>query len=167
MTLLLTGKDSSTASSSLSTVTSTSSDCQLASASASSSSTTSSGLLIPQTVYAHERLMKLKCEPDAGSSGSSGAGSPPPNCLSPINMETQEKIKLERKRARNRLAATKCRKRKLDRISLLEGRVNDLKETNSELSVSAVELRNHVSELKKQILNHCQQGCHIASFDFA
>lgn len=79
-------------------------------------------------------------------------------------METQEKIKLERKRARNRLAATKCRKRKLDRISHLEGRVNDLKDKNSELGEVAAELRNHVSELKKQILQHCQSGCNIASF---
>merc|ERR1712228_830921 len=33
--------------------------------------------------------------------------------IAPINMESQEKIKLERKRQRNRLAASKCRKRKL------------------------------------------------------
>merc|ERR1712037_310642 len=37
--------------------------------------------------------------------------------ITPINMESQEKIKLERKRLRNRLAASKCRKRKLERIS--------------------------------------------------
>merc|ERR1712037_737230 len=40
--------------------------------------------------------------------------------ITPINMESQEKIKLERKRLRNRLAASKCRKRKLERISQLE-----------------------------------------------
>merc|ERR1712228_798033 len=40
--------------------------------------------------------------------------------ITPINMESQEKIKLERKRQRNRLAASKCRKRKLERISQLE-----------------------------------------------
>lgn len=33
--------------------------------------------------------------------------------MSPIDMESQEKIKLERKRQRNRVAASKCRKRKL------------------------------------------------------
>merc|ERR1712109_181959 len=37
--------------------------------------------------------------------------------ITPINTESQEKIKLERKRQRNRLAASKCRKRKLERIS--------------------------------------------------
>jgi transcription factor AP-1 len=33
--------------------------------------------------------------------------------MNPIDMESQEKIKLERKRQRNRVAASKCRKRKL------------------------------------------------------
>merc|ERR1712073_193072 len=47
--------------------------------------------------------------------------------ITPINMESQEKIKLERKRMRNRLAASKCRKRKLERISQLELKVKDLK----------------------------------------
>jgi FtsZ-binding cell division protein ZapB len=111
--------------------------------------------MIPQTVYAHDRIIHLKGDPDGSSSG---AGSPP---MSPINMETQEKIKLERKRARNRVAATKCRKRKLDRISHLEGKVNDIKDNNSQLGKSAQELRHQVSELKKQILNHCQMGCAI------
>lgn len=36
--------------------------------------------------------------------------------MSPIDMESQEKIKLERKRQRNRVAASKCRKRKLGKI---------------------------------------------------
>uniref|UniRef100_T1ITD4 BZIP domain-containing protein n=1 Tax=Strigamia maritima TaxID=126957 RepID=T1ITD4_STRMM len=57
-------------------------------------------------------------------------GSPP---MSPINMESQEKIKLERKRQRNRIAASKCRKRKLERISRLEDKVRILKGENSEL----------------------------------
>merc|ERR1711944_243823 len=50
--------------------------------------------------------------------------------ITPINMESQEKIKLERKRMRNRLAASKCRKRKLERISQLELKVKDLKGEN-------------------------------------
>merc|ERR1719219_2601928 len=43
--------------------------------------------------------------------------------ISPIDMESQEVIKLERKRLRNRLAASKCRKRKLERISNLDEKV--------------------------------------------
>uniref|UniRef100_T1GEA4 BZIP domain-containing protein n=1 Tax=Megaselia scalaris TaxID=36166 RepID=T1GEA4_MEGSC len=59
------------------------------------------------------------------------ANSTPPH--SPIDMETQEKIKLERKRQRNRVAASKCRKRKLERISKLEERVKCLKGENPNL----------------------------------
>ncbi|KAK6057819.1 hypothetical protein COOONC_04623 [Cooperia oncophora] len=36
-------------------------------------------------------------------------------------MDEQEKRKLDRKRARNRAAATKCRQKKIDRIQELEG----------------------------------------------
>merc|ERR1712079_430471 len=62
--------------------------------------------------------------------GRGGGGS---RKITPINMESQEKIELERKRMRNRLAASKCRKRKLERISQLELKVKDLKGENSEL----------------------------------
>merc|ERR1711942_577481 len=64
--------------------------------------------------------------------------------ITPINMESQEKIKLERKRMRNRLAASKCRKRKLERISQLELKVKDLKGENSELY-------NVVKKLKQSV----------------
>ena len=83
------------------------------------------------------------------------------NPLSPINMESQERIKLERKRARNRLAARKCRTRKLEKISLLEERVLDLKGQNGELLNSATKLRKQVVKLKEQIVEHINNGCQI------
>lgn len=86
-------------------------------------------------------------------------GSTPP--LSPINMESQERIKLERKRARNRVAAHKCRTRKLERISRLEVRVSDLKETNTELTQNASALREQVVKLKQQIMEHVNSGCQV------
>merc|ERR1719228_2839817 len=65
--------------------------------------------------------IKIKDEPDdlSLSGGESNYGSesmlsPNNSGMSPIDMESQEKIKLERKRLRNRLAASKCRKRKLE-----------------------------------------------------
>merc|ERR1719495_1811960 len=74
--------------------------------------------------------IKIKDEPDdlSLSGGESNYGSesmlsPNNSGMSPIDMESQEKIKLERKRLRNRLAASKCRKRKLERISQLDERV--------------------------------------------
>ncbi|OWF40627.1 transcription factor AP-1-like [Mizuhopecten yessoensis] len=86
-------------------------------------------------------------------------GSSPP--LSPINMESQERIKLERKRARNRVAARKCRTRKLERISRLEDRVSDLKGQNTDLATTATSLRDQVCKLKQQIIEHVSSGCQI------
>ncbi|CAO1387418.1 unnamed protein product [Diamesa hyperborea] len=81
--------------------------------------------------------------------------------MSPINMENQERIKLERKRQRNRVAASKCRKRKLERISKLEDRVKILKVENSELGGIVLNLKQHVFDLKQQVINHHNSGCQI------
>ncbi|XP_075981708.1 jun-related antigen [Anticarsia gemmatalis] len=90
----------------------------------------------------------------------SAASSPP---LSPIDMDTQERIKLERKRQRNRVAASKCRRRKLERISKLEEKVKILKGENAELAQMVVKLKEHVHRLKEQVLEHANGGCHIDS----
>ena len=101
------------------------------------------------------RLPKLEEEPQTVPCLSS---SPP---LSPINMESQERIKLERKRARNRVAARKCRTRKLERIARLEERVKDLKGQNNDLLTTATSLREQVMKLKQQIVEHVNSGCQI------
>lgn len=92
-----------------------------------------------------------------------------PDCLldlsapvSPINMDNQERIKLERKRARNRVAARKCRTRKLERISRLEDKVKLMKTDNSQLGQSASSLRDELSKLKQTIIEHINSGCQIA-----
>ncbi|CAH0713094.1 unnamed protein product, partial [Brenthis ino] len=97
----------------------------------------------------------VKDEPQTVPSASS---SPP---LSPIDMDSQERIKLERKRQRNRVAASKCRRRKLERISKLEEKVKLLKGENAELAQMVVKLKDHVSRLKQQVLEHANGGCHI------
>lgn len=81
--------------------------------------------------------------------------------VQPINMDDQEAAKLERKRARNRLAATRCRNRKLERISRLEDRVKELKGQNSDLAQTASSLREQVYQLKQSILEHTQNGCQV------
>ncbi|BFZ16474.1 hypothetical protein BsWGS_19513 [Bradybaena similaris] len=101
------------------------------------------------------RIPHIKDEPQTVPCLSS---SPP---LSPINMESQEKIKLERKRARNRVAARKCRTRKLERISRLEDRVKELKGQNSDLVTTASSLRDQVMKLKQRIVEHVNSGCQI------
>lgn len=99
----------------------------------------------------------VKDEPQTVPSASS---SPP---LSPIDMDSQERIKLERKRQRNRVAASKCRRRKLERISKLEEKVKILKGENTELAQMIVKLKDHVHRLKQQVLEHANGGCHIDS----
>jgi transcription factor AP-1 len=79
----------------------------------------------------------------------------------PIDMANQEKIKLERKRQRNRIAASKCRKRKLERISKLEDKVKQIKQENNELVNISNKLRENVAELKKEVMRHVQLGCSI------
>lgn len=92
------------------------------------------------------------------SENPNSATSPP---ISPVDMESQEKIKLERKRQRNRLAASKCRKRKLEKISNLERKVAQLKKENSELALVREKLQKSVTELKEQVMNHVESGCQI------
>lgn len=86
-----------------------------------------------------------------------------PLSLSPIDLETQERIKAERKKLRNRIAASKCRKRKLERISRLEDKVKVLKTQNSDLASTASILREQVAQLKQKVMNHVTNGCQIAA----
>jgi len=101
-------------------------------------------------------VLRLKEEPQTVPSCSS-----PPQHIVPIDMDEQECIKLERKRERNRLAARKCRNRKLDRISKLEERVDELKSHNQKLATSASTLRDQVCKLKQQIMEHVSSGCQV------
>lgn len=104
-------------------------------------------------------LAFIKDEPQTVPSYPASISSSPP--MSPINMESQEIIKVERKRARNRIAARKCRHRKLERIARLEDKVSELKSQNSNLSNTASTLREQVMCLKQQILEHVKSGCQV------
>ncbi|XP_056143312.1 junB proto-oncogene, AP-1 transcription factor subunit b [Lampris incognitus] len=105
-----------------------------------------------------QRLVALKEEPQTVPDLLSSDGSPP---MSPIDMENQERIKAERKRLRNRLAATKCRRRKLERIARLEEKVKVLKTDNAGLSNTASVLRDQVAQLKQKVLTHVSSGCQL------
>lgn len=69
--------------------------------------------------------------------------------------------KLERKRQRNRVAASKCRKRKLERIALLDTRVSELRGENNTLAVMVKNLKETVYKLKQEVLDHVKTGCRI------
>ncbi|KAF0751750.1 transcription factor AP-1 [Aphis craccivora] len=99
----------------------------------------------------------IKEEPQTVPSVTSS--SPP---MSPINMESQEKIKLERKRQRNRVAASKCRRRKLERIAKLEDKVKVLKNENSELTTVLNRLLEQICQLKQTVVEHMHNGCEFA-----
>ena len=81
--------------------------------------------------------------------------------LAPINLEIQELIKRERKKLRNRIASSKCRKRKLEREGKLEDRVKDLKEKNIELNAVANALKQQICDLKQRVMDHVGEGCQI------
>ena len=81
--------------------------------------------------------------------------------VSPIDMNDQEAIKLERKRLRNRIAASKCRKRKLEKIARLEDKVRKIKGENSDLSIAILKLKDYVMSLKKDLIEHVNAGCDI------
>jgi hypothetical protein len=96
--------------------------------------------------------------PDGGGGG--------PN-VHPIDMDDQERIKLERKRMRNRVAASKCRKRKLEKISLLDDRVQQLKTENADLAAVVKKMKASVALLKQEVIEHVNSGCEIRMTDSA
>ncbi|KAK9539677.1 hypothetical protein VZT92_002179 [Zoarces viviparus] len=105
-----------------------------------------------------QRYGGLKEEPQTVPDMLSSDGSPP---MSPIDMENQDRMKTERKRLRNRLAASKCRRRKLERISRLEDKVKVLKTDNAGLSDTASLLREQVAQLKQKVMTHVSSGCQL------
>lgn len=78
-----------------------------------------------------------------------------------VNMDEQERMKLERKRAKNRVAAQRCQMRKLERIARLEDKAEKLREQNSKLLQTVDALRGHIAQLKKQITAHANKGCRL------
>ena len=76
---------------------------------------------------------------------------------------------LEHKRARNRLAATRCRHRKLERIEQLQRLANRLRADNAKLQAKLRQLRQTVGQLRRDVLLHadCQLDLHVplSTFD--
>jgi len=70
--------------------------------------------------------------------------------------------KLERKRERNRLAAQKCRQRKMEQINILQERVQKLNRTKVDLERTAEDLRRHVDLLQRHLRQHISAGCQLA-----
>lgn len=77
------------------------------------------------------------------------------------DLHTQEQMKVERKKARNRIAASKCRMRRLQRESDLQVKVRSLREHNKELNDEVNGLRDQISNLKKALVQHMKMGCQV------
>lgn len=107
------------------------------------------------TIYNDSFIPQIKEEPQTVPN----IGQTPP--MSPVDMEYQERMKLERKRQRNRLAASKCRSRKLERISKLEDKVKLLKSENADLASVINQMKEKVSLLKFEVMEHNKAGCPI------
>uniref|UniRef100_A0A8D8RHG2 Transcription factor AP-1 n=1 Tax=Cacopsylla melanoneura TaxID=428564 RepID=A0A8D8RHG2_9HEMI len=101
--------------------------------------------------FSSDGSLHIKEEPSTAHSIASQ--SPPLSPITPIDMESQERAKLERKRQRNRVAASKCRKRKLERIAKLEDKVKLLKSENTELASMATKLKQQGCSLKEQSIS--------------
>jgi len=114
----------------------------------------------PQPVATHSKLStKPTTSKDVHPNVSSSLGVTP--SFSPIDMSNQERIKLDRKREKNRNAAQKCRSKKMERISRLEERVAELKAQNAVLAGTATGQRDQVNQLRQQIVDHVNSGCQI------
>ncbi|XP_057299840.1 transcription factor JunD-like [Hydractinia symbiolongicarpus] len=81
--------------------------------------------------------------------------------MNPIDLDAQEHIKHQRKKLRNRLAAQRCRKRKIEREDTLKVKVKELKSKNAELTTLASTLRMQVCDLKQQVMHHVNEGCQV------
>lgn len=82
--------------------------------------------------------------------------------LPTVDMDANELLKVERKRARNRVAASKCRMRKLERIAVLDQQANQLRNENENLAKLTEKLRAQVYGLKQELRWHLNNGCRIA-----
>uniref|UniRef100_A0A669C1X6 JunB proto-oncogene, AP-1 transcription factor subunit a n=1 Tax=Oreochromis niloticus TaxID=8128 RepID=A0A669C1X6_ORENI len=122
-------------------------------------SLTSAATLTGRAGIHPQRFGGMKEEPQTVPDMQSSDNSSPP--MSPVDMENQERIKAERKRLRNRLAASKCRRRKLERIARLEDKVKVLKNDNAGLSSTASLLREQVAQLKQKVMTHVSSGCQL------
>ncbi|KAH7727088.1 CRE-JUN-1 protein [Aphelenchoides avenae] len=99
----------------------------------------------------------------AGTSG--GAQYPTPtstsSSLSFDMADDQDRKKLERKRQRNRLAASKCRQRKLERIQELEAQVSAERQKGAHLQSDIEQLQRTIRQLTEQLERHRSSGCSI------
>ena len=70
-------------------------------------------------------------------------------------------VQVERKRARNRVAASKCRMRKMEKIATLDQEASILRNHNDELTKLTEKLKQQVFKLQQDLHWHINNGCNI------
>ncbi|KAI0980539.1 hypothetical protein GJ496_011219 [Pomphorhynchus laevis] len=81
-----------------------------------------------------------------------------PHVLTSVNVSDIELSRVERKRQRNRIAARKCRTKKLERIAELEAKVKELSAQNKELENEAIQLKLQFYQLREILIDHYKSG---------
>lgn len=92
---------------------------------------------------------------------SSNSNLPAGMSVSPMDPRSQERMKLERKRARNRVAATKCRRRKIEKITNLDDKVKELVKQNDEIEDKINICKQDVARLRQLVKEHQLRGCNL------
>jgi len=87
---------------------------------------------------------------------------PSPGSFPAFSLDTNEALKVERKRARNRVAASKCRMRKIEKIQTLDHQTSELKSENDELAGLAAKLKEQVYKLQQELQWHINNGCQVS-----
>lgn len=87
--------------------------------------------------------------------GAKGSG------LEPVDLGVQEKMRMERKRERNRVAARKCRERKIRKIDELTLHVQKLENEKKNMGVRLNRMQSEVSRLRSVIQDHAHAGCKV------
>ncbi|KAJ7373517.1 hypothetical protein OS493_011117 [Desmophyllum pertusum] len=88
------------------------------------------------------------------------------SAIMPENMDVQGFIKTERKRRKNRLAAWKCRQKKIIRESRLETTVEELCMENSRLMEELEKLKRKRQQLEQTFIKHVTSGCEEAHVQY-
>ncbi|CAG0918625.1 unnamed protein product [Notodromas monacha] len=77
----------------------------------------------------------------------------------PSNLSAAERRKLEKKRARNREAASKCRAKKMATIASLQKENKDLMTERSRANNEVSKLKKEIAQLQSFIMQHIRDGC--------
>jgi len=89
------------------------------------------------------------------------AAAPPPHTGKQSNTSSSRRLSQPEAKARNRLAATKCRLKSKAMVEQLAALEAEGSETNRSLHATAAALRDQVYELHNMLLQHVDCGCEL------